>query len=371
MGILEKPIYNLLQTQPFYANFILASRIVLNSPKVERAAASIRNNEIVFYFNPDWYSTLTTLEQVAILQHEVLHILLDHCNLRSQFSGNHKAKNISMDCAINQFINNLPENCVTLESLEELCEKKLRPKETWEYYYEHLKQAVEDYQNGQGDDHDMMDGDPNDSWTDAIKKAIIRDQAAKAMKASAGIVPDGLESILSQLNQPPKVNWKQQLRNLIASARSVNTKSSRLKTHRRFELDQPGKKKKRELVLGVCTDSSGSISDEQYIEFMNEIESISKNTSITYLVHADCEVQKVDVIKGGKAKSGVLSKRHGNGGTAYQPAINECVKYKCNAIVYFGDFDTSDTPTNPGVPFIWVGVGDQKPPADFGRVIRL
>jgi predicted metal-dependent peptidase len=257
--------------------------------------------------------------------------------------------------------------------MEKLAKRKLNPKDIWEYYYEQLKNEVEnnpDYFS----DHDKMDGDGMEWESDsdrAIDRATIRDKIGQATKASAGKIPEELSSFIASYNQPALVNWKQQLRNLISSARCTTTKPTMMKTHRRFDLDQPGRKKNRKLVLGVCTDSSGSISDESYSMFMNEIVSIAKNTTVTYLVHADCVVQKVDVIKGGKASGDVLKKRHGNGGTAYSPAIEECVKRKCDAIVYFGDFDCSDIPKNPGVPFIWVGVGNQSPPANFGRVIRI
>ena len=370
MSFLEKPIFDLLQNEPFYANFILGSTIILNDKRIERAAVTIRRNEVQFIFNTEWFATLTAQNRVAIIKHEIGHLLFGHCNIRSG-KTNRMARNIAMDAAINQLISDLPEGAVTLESMEKLCKKQLLPRETYEYYYEQMKQVAE--QNGSGDgepsDHDIMfEGDGMD---EKLHDAIIKDRMNKAIKASAGKIPQELESYIAKINQPAVVNWKQQLRNIISSSRSIATKPSRMKTHRRFDLEQPGKKKKRELVLGVCLDSSGSVSDDSYMEFMREVHSISKNTTITYLIHADCEVQKVDIIKGGKPKSGVLSKRHGHGGTAYQPGIDECMNRECDAIIFFGDFDCADTPVDPGIPFVWVGVGNSPAPGNFGRVIRI
>jgi predicted metal-dependent peptidase len=214
-------------------------------------------------------------------------------------------------------------------------------------------------------------GKPLSPAEEALRQAIIKDKVNKAISAAKGNIPQGLEGIIASLNRPAQVNWKQQLRNLIASSRCITTRPNRMKVHRRFELDQPGKTKKRKLVLGVCTDSSGSVSDAAYAEFLNEIHSIAKNTTITSLVHADCVVQKVDIIKGGKPKGDVLKKRHGSGGTAYGPAIEHCMKLGCDAIAYMGDGDASDVPKDPKVPFIWVLVGNSPPPASFGRVIRI
>jgi hypothetical protein len=47
------------------------------------------------------------------------------------------------------------------------------------------------------------------------------------------------------------------------------------------------------------------------------------------------------------------------------------MKHNVTAIAYLGDFDSSDIPVNPGVPFLWVGVGNQPPPGNFGKVLRI
>jgi predicted metal-dependent peptidase len=154
----------------------------------------------------------------------------------------------------------------------------------------------------------------------------------------------------------------------VARSISTTTKNTRKKINRRFGLEQPGKKKKRELTLGVCVDSSGSVSDEAFQSFLTEVSRISQICQTTYLVDADCVVQNVDVIKKGKK---VKNQRSGSGGTAYQPAIDKCLELKCDAIVYFGDADSSDIPKNPNIPFLWVIVGNQNPPGNFGSVVRL
>lgn len=371
MHTIEKVMYDMLQKEPFFANFLLGSQICTNDPKIERAAAGYRNGVVTFYFNMDWMETLTRPQQSAVMKHEIFHVLLEHCTHRSYGFANRTAKNIAMDCAINQYIQDLPPDCVTLQSLSDLCKKNLLPFETYEYYYEQIKEAVENENKDGHQDHDYMDGGTMTDAERAIARAHIKDQMNKAVKASAGNVPNGVASILAELNKNNQVSWKQQLRNLVSSARTVTKKSTRMKVHRRFELDQPGKKKDRKLVLGVITDSSGSVSDEAYASFMTEVYHIAKLTEITYLIQADAEVQGVDIIKGGKAKKGVLTSRKGCGGTVYGIPIQKAKSLGCDAILLFGDADSSDTPADPGVPFIWVITGTQAPPAPFGKVIRI
>jgi predicted metal-dependent peptidase len=199
-------------------------------------------------------------------------------------------------------------------------------------------------------------------------KEVLQDAIGKSIKDACGNIPDVVSKIFDSMRSESKVPWQQVLANFVARSSSNTTQSTRKRSNRRFGIDQPGKKKKRELTLGVCVDSSGSVSDESYEKFLNEIIRITKFCQKVYFVEADCVVQNVDILK--KNTKNHL-KRNGNGGTAYQPAIDKCVELNCDAIVYFGDFDTSDTPTNPGRPFLWVGVGNSPKPGNFGGEIRL
>lgn len=379
MYSIEKPIHALLQQEPFFAHFLLNSRIMFNAHKVPTAGAAIINGTLVFIINTDFFFALTVKEQTAVLKHEIMHMLLDHCGKRGKDTADKHVANVAMDCAINQYIKNLPDKCVTLAEVEKYTGKKLLPYQVYEYYYDALKEAQAEKQTEGRVNHEFMEGSGDESTGDGKPgsviapeqaRAIVADAAKNAVKAAAGNVPDYLVGTLGSLNTQGKISWKQQLRNIISSVPISENRNTRKKTHRRFELEQPGKRKKRKIIVGVCCDSSGSVSDESYSLFMTEVYNISKSVAITYLVQADCEVQKVDVIKG-TAKKEKLAQRHGNGGTAYQPAIDACMKRKCDVIIYFGDFDTSDTPKDPRVPFVWVGVGNQEPPANFGRVLRL
>lgn len=373
MSRLEKPIYALLKNEPFFAHFLLGCRFTFDHPKVKTAGVSVQRGEINFFIDSEWYFSRTLTEQSAVLKHEVFHLLLEHCGPRGKSVDNKAAANIAMDCAINQHIPGLPVGAVTLQMLEKLVKKPLSSFQNWEYYYNEMKAAIKEA--NEPHDHDVMqEGENGNEESDFLSEQIgmaVKDAAGKAVQAACGNIPDALVSVLGALNKAARIPWKQQLRNFVSSARSAKSKNTRMKPNRRFDLEQPGKKKIRELVLGVCCDSSGSVSDESYSDFMAEIAQIIKSTKITYLVDADCAVQKINIIRDGKAKPGVLTTRNGGGGTAYQPAIDECMKRKCDAIIYFGDFDTADLPKNPGVPFIWVGVGSSPPPADFGKVIRL
>lgn len=371
MRLMENAIYDLLQAEPYYAHFLLNSRIIYDPrhPKLPTAAVGVINGTPTFLFNTDWLGSKTRDEVVSVLKHEVLHLLLEHTSKIKDPGIEAKIMNIAQDCAINQHIKSLPEGCITLKSLEELVGHPLAAFETSMYYYGHLMTKAEEVRANGGpgtlDDHEYaLEGDETNG---EMRKVAVKSASDQAMRSSAGNLPDSLQKVLGTLNAESKLPWKQLLRNFIANSTSSMRVHTSKKSHRRMGLEHPGVKKKRILTLGVCVDSSGSVSDEHFIEFFNEIKEIAKNNTV-YLVDADCEVQNVQVLT---PKSKVEAKRYGNGGTAYQPAITECVKRGCNAIVYFGDMDTADTPKNPGIPVLWVSVGSEDRPGPFGAMIKL
>lgn len=369
MKTIEKAIKTLLDRQPFYAHFFLNSKIEYDTHKVETAAAAIMPTYSLLIFNTQFIEKLTMEEVCGVIEHEVMHLLFEHTTQFKKIKDNESmyskdVANIAMDLSINQYIPVLPKGCVNMKTVEQLIGKPLSDRQDWEYYYRTLLQDLEKLGKLKPhDDHGpAIEGEAKDG------RAVLRSSLDKAIKASKGNVPSHVVSAFEDLSQSSKLPWQQILSNFVARATSTVVKNTRKKTNRRFGIEQPGKVKKRELTLGVCVDSSGSISDESYILFMSEIDRISKLTGKTYVIDADCIVQNVQTVKKGKP---MKKERYGSGGTAYSPAIMEALRLKCDAIVYFGDFDSSDTPADPGKPFLWVGVGSQEPPAKFGSVVRL
>lgn len=360
---IQEAIFTLLRTKPYYAHFVMDSKIVYCEKTLPTAGVVVRSAIPTFYFNPKFLSELSTIEVAGLLEHEIMHLLLHHVHDKSEDGLDHYVRNIAQDCTINQHIEKLPEGGVTLPFLESICKKKLEPFQTSDYYYAMLKEFKEQLQKAGAsttDDH-SLEGDPAE-----IARAVVKKVSQNAINQAAGNVPKHILDATAQLGEA-KLPWQSLLRNSIMSQVSRKTQATTKKINRRFALPVPGKKHKREMVLGVCVDESGSVSDEQFAAFASEINQIAKQLTKVYVVHADCEVAAIDDL----SKTAFKAVRKAGGGTAYQPAIDKCRELKCNMIIYFGDFDTADKPVNPGVPFIWVGVGNSPAPASFGKVIRL
>lgn len=362
---IQQAIFTLLKTEPYYAHFIMESRIIFDAYRIPTAAVCVLNGTPTIVFNSDFIRSLSDPELCGVLKHEVLHLVLDHLGSAKSEGKDPYISNIAQDCAINQFIDAIPKGCVTLDSLSKAVGKKLLPKETSDYYYDQLMSKKKELEAAGAktlDEHDAIPG----ADSHEVAKGAIKRVAQNAVGRSAGNVADHILAAIDKLGEA-KLPWKVLLRNAIMSQVSRETQSTTKKINRRFKLPVPGKKHKRTMTLGVCVDESGSVSQEQHESFMAEIKSIANMVNKTWLVHADCEVAMVEDL----SKAKFNPSRRAGGGTAYQPAIDKCKELKCNMIVYFGDFDTADLPVDPRVPFLWVGVGNSPPPANFGKVIRL
>lgn len=366
----QKAVYQLLTSEPYFAHFLLESKVMYDVFNVKSAAASVIGGVPVIIWNTEFMNALTVDGVKEVLKHEIMHLLLTHTNRAKEENKDHLLYNIATDCAINQYLNSqhFPAGSVTLESLSRAVGQQLKPFETAQYYYDACYKAATKVAAGAGktvDDHDLViDGQD----IPEIAQAAVQKAGKAALASAAGNAPSVIVKALDAFGEP-QISWKQIFKNFVLKQVDRTTRITQSKINRRLPLPAPGRKHKRTMTLGVCLDSSGSVSDEQYSAFFAEVKSIAKQITKVYIVHADCEVQGVDELN--KKTRKIDTTRKGVGGTAYQPAITKCLQLGCDAIVYFGDFDTSDIPTDPKKPFLWVGVGNQNPPADWGKVLRI
>ncbi len=374
---IEEVIYDLLQSEPFYAHFISYCdlKYVADKKQMPTAGISFKTKRPVVYFNTDFIKETSRHDRKQVLKHEILHAVMGHF---SRFNKIEQITNIAMDCAINQLLDIRNIDHVKVSDISKAIKNAVpvNPLETAEYYYDilikHLpkqdSQPSRELSDKVLDDHDLSDkpleGDEQFEVQANIEK--IKDQA---LKKANGKISSDLSRVLQRYATTNTLPWKSILRNFVSTRTISKTKNTRKKTHRRFEFEQPGKKKQRKLNIGVCLDTSGSISDESYLKFIDELFSLIPESETINVIQADCEIKEVKKVK---SKNQIEYKRTGHGGTAYDPALKKCKELKCDAIIYFGDMDTSDVPENPGIPVLWVNVNPGAPkPAEFGYMINI
>lgn len=375
---LAKAGKDLMMEEPFYGLFL----IMLNkkwSKQVPTAGVCLSGINYNLLINEEFWKRLAAPHRKGLLKHELLHIGFFHLTDYSHFDDK-KLANIAMDLEINQYIKDdyLPPGGQKLDLYPEL---NLEPKKGTHYYYEKLKEAKEKGNcpnlniqlaamaagqevctcKGPGgpEDINLPDHSPwNASDLDEATQKLIHNQikhvlneVAEQTQKSLGTIPGEFVSILEKLNhiEPPKFDWRGYLRRFAGGSVKIFTKKTRRKYNKRYE-DNPGLKIKPKRHILVALDTSGSVSDKELLEFMQEIRHIYKTGADVTVVHADAAIQKIEAYNP-KAEY----KIYGRGGTSFDPVVDyynaNIRKYSC--LVYLTDGEAPAPETVKG-HVLWV-----------------
>lgn len=395
MDIIQKSnraILLLLNERRFYGELLLNCRIILDykNPDLPTAAITSRNGVPTILMNKDFIEPLTPRGMAAVYMHELDHLLFAHIhynnrgkNIEGVFNTR-VLENICMDGAINQdnpFIEEIKSH-IDLKALSEMAKEPLLPKQTSKYYFDKIwennkdsRDAMEDLikkmaENGTLDDHDFKDamGD-----AEVLGKMGVFTAVSKAIKSSsssangAGDIPQHAMDLIESIQSELSASWEDLFSNFVARTSSTDRRATRKKPNRRYEYLIPGHRKKKQLNLALCLDESGSMDATDLGKVIDQIEKLRDLVAVVHLIHADCEVVDVETFKKGEP---IEYKRKASGGTAYGPAIQRAVELDVDAIVYFGDMDTADTPDDPNIPVLWVTTSNNhNKPGDFGEMI--
>lgn len=371
---LAKVSKELMLKEPFYGLLILSLNKVWDK-RVPTAGVSKNGVNFQLTINEDFWNSLSDNHKRGLLKHELLHIGFFHIQCQDEFQ-NKKVANIAMDIEINQYIDpdDLPEGGCTLESFSEY---NLPPKAGCREYYKLLMKAMEqEKQSGEGgkisDMAGMGDGESYDdgtinpdhgTWKDfedlseAEKKLLesqtahILKEIAEAVEKSRGTIPGEFQGIIERLRhvEPPKFDWRSYVRRFAGGSNEIFTKKLRRKENRRFD-ENPGLKIKNKRHLLVAIDTSGSVSDKEVKEFLNEIHHIHKTGSEVTVLQCDTTIRSIEKFK--PNQDIVL---HGRGGTDFDPVLeyyNENTrKYTCMFYLTDGECSTS---VKPRGKMLWV-----------------
>lgn len=379
---LSKISKDLMLQEAFYGLFLL----MLNkewTKRVPTAGVMVSGINYKLLINEDFWGPLSRDHKQGLLKHELLHIAFYHLTSFDHLT-NHEIANIAMDLEINQYIDahKLPPGGQTLDLYPEL---NLGPKEGTISYYEKLLQGAQNKScpnlnkmlAGMGAGQQIIiltDGDGEDSpcqnpshgtWAESEKgmsettKKLIESQTkhilnelADQVTKSRGTVPGEIQTILDKINlvEPPKFDWKGYLRRFTTGSIKSYTRLTRSRPNRRIEGLPAIKIKPKKHVL-VAIDTSGSVSNDELVEFMQEINHIYKTGSMVTVVHADTAIAWI-----GPFDPKADWKVHGRGGTSFDPVVdyyNENLrKYTC--LIYLTDGEAPAPQNKPKGRTLWV-----------------
>lgn len=402
---LGKASKDLMWKEPFYGFFL----IMLNkiwSKQVPTAGVSKNGINYQLAINEEFWDKLPEAHRVGLLKHELLHIAFFHLTQYFNFPDR-KLANVAMDMEINQYIDSefLPEGGINIDDYPEL---NLDRKAGCRYYYDKLKQAQEDKkQNGTSGspnfdklDDAMGQGQctvtiqlggngtegeiqvpEHGTWeefenlSEAEQKLIqhqverILTEAAEQTVKKRGTVPGNIQQLLEKLQQieKAKFDWRGYVRRFTGTSTKIFTKKLRRKENRRYS-DNPGLKIKMRQHMLLAIDTSGSVSNAELKEFMNEIHHIHKCGVDVTIIQCDTSIKSIEPFDPRKDMT-----VHGRGGTEFDPVLEyyNANLRKYTSLVYFTDGECW-TSVQPKAPVLWVlsersSMNDSLP----GKVIKL
>lgn len=252
-----------------------------------------------FYYNCDFFRTLTTEEIDFVVGHEVMHCVYSHCGEGGRLMDyadekrDPKLWNIAADYKVNQAcveakIGTMPKSA--------LFDRKYYKSYTEEIYSDlkEQKEAGKDFSDTNTlDEHMFGDADSADkagqgndptgrdapikiskeeakAIKDQMKQAVL--QAAQT--AGAGNLPGDVKRIIKDMTEP-KMDWREHLNLAVQSSlKSDFTWMRQSRKSRSMGIYLPGMNNDQRVEAAIALDVSGSISHDMLRDFMGEIHGI-------------------------------------------------------------------------------------------------
>ena len=322
--------------------------------------------------NPEFFMNLTMNERIGLLAHEVLHVALDHmhrCEHRDP-----QLWNVAGDYVINGFLlkagYHLPDG-----GLHDIQYDNM----STEQVYALLSQQNQQQQQAQISQCAMdvaypdQAQNPNDAVTkDEVTNIILRATTqAKMMGQPAGSIPGEAEIQLQQTLNPP-LPWNVILSHYLTEFAKDDYTFKR--PNRRFLPDYylPSAHSEAICNLAVCVDTSSSVTDAQFNDFITKIYEIQKTMhpqKITVMAFNTAFVSEQVLKDGDNPFTALVFK--GRGGTRIRPAHEWIAKNKPTVALIFTDGEFTEVePDNKSIPLIWLIYNNPKWQSQFGRTIH-
>ncbi len=370
----------LLFREPFYGHLLqsIARRFTTLIPT---AAVTLRDNNIELAINLDFFENeLNENERVAVLKHEVLHLVFKHLYRNDKYLENKFLYNIAADLVVNQYIGEwmLPKNAITLKSFSEV---KLKEFQSLDYYFEELKKIDKTKLDLFVDSDcfhahyfwDEIDSNSNFKYEIAsynLDKIIVDSFDKAAKNKSFGDLPNNIIQAINKIKATfrSNVNWRRSLRLFAQNSVRSSIKLTNKRVSKRF-YTRPGIKIQRSEKILVAIDTSGSISQQEIEVFFSEIDKIYSLGAEVDILECDAKVQAFYEYKG-KIPDTVC----GRGGTDFDPVIQFLNESKINydGCIYLTDGYGPEPKIRPRKKMLWVlNTNIETSHLTTGKIIKL
>lgn len=300
-------------------------------------------------FNPDFFLSLSEEERVFVLAHETLHVIFIHMSRRGD---RHPVLwNVAGDYVINALLKE--QGYRLIEGV--LYDPQYANMTTEEVYKKLLEEGNED--NPDFDDLEEIDFHGDDSaqekFEDEIKDTVIRAKLLAEMSGEGTNSP-ALQRFLSDLLKP-KLNWKAILRKYV-TATVCKSDYSWKKPKQRGQTFIPRLRSQQVGQIDIAIDTSGSISDHEFNQFLSEVYGVLKSVKPTSigLIQWDHQLRANDTVK--TVQDITRLPFAGGGGTCVSKAFQGYADNKTSqllVIITDGYFFPED-PIKEKRPVLWI-----------------
>lgn len=348
---LSSHLIDLMQDSPF---FCALSRMIRKVPTQDKRLPTaaitfdVKRDEVIMFWNPDFFSTLTKQEIRGVLVHEFYHFVFGHLSTRRKQP--HKLWNISTDLAINSIILstnrsdtiNLPDivllpgreptmkDCESYSKEQREAITKIHKKiaslplsKSSEWYHKELKEEYEECAEAMGNYEMTLDAHEWDNIPEDMKEYIegrvrsIVEQAANFADSHSGgwgdipsEIREGIRRMISS-----NINWRFVLRQFLGSTIRGGRNVSIKRINKRYPYVHPGITKGYTSKILVAIDESGSVDDKMLTEFFSELSSLARRTTFD-IIHFDCACSENDIYTWKKGSQPALLRKK-TGGTDF------------------------------------------------------
>ena len=370
---IAKARINLLTEHPFFG--CIAMRMVPReatgdlAKAVPALAVDIYGNLI---YNPQWVKKQDSETLKAAVAHEVLHLALKH--LERKGTRDARTFNIATDAQVNYILSgsfSIPRSWVQIpemegKSAEETYDWLIRnakfknnPGKFGTSFDVHYYGSRKQRSGGKSGKKGKGTQNQQSPFKTPGQRPFDPERAVKEAYNFAkqqGNVPAGIERAFKDLLNPV-MDWKEILRRFLVSIIPHD-----------FTYTYPSKKSysvgyympkivREKIELVIAVDSSGSISDKEYAEFLTEIYALTRqfDSLKAWLLICDCELKDVKEINENFDPYSVHGR--GYGGTSSLPVYDWIKKEKMNNIkvlIYFTDGWIDIPQENKPFPTLWI-----------------
>ena len=311
----------LLLKHPFFGNLATRLKVKAADDWLPTAAVDGRN----LYFNTQFFNAMDNAEIEFVVAHEILHCVFDHLGRRDDRDP--KLYNIAADYIVNNLLvrDKIGAKPKLVDCFQDFKYEGWTSEQVYDDLYENAEKINVDDLGELLDEHlDLENGTGEDGKPTYSKEEMkeIRDSIKEAMlsaaqAAGAGKVPGEVQRLIKQFTEP-KMNWREILQQQIQSTVKNDYSFARPSRKSHFGAIIPGTVNEETIDICVALDTSGSIGNEQLMDFLGEVQGIMNQYS-DYNIKIWCFDTKVYNLEEFTAHDGDITEYQaaGGGGTDF------------------------------------------------------